>query len=106
MQGKRERTKEQKKDPQQVMQEFRQRQNRQFIAIALSLFTVLLCAVIYKRPDLFGYYSKVTLFGAQAVIILSYIVFTAYNWVCPSCGKYLGTDINRRTCKKCGSRLQ
>jgi membrane protein YdbS with pleckstrin-like domain len=96
----------QKKDTQQVMREFRVRQSRQFIAIAIALFIVLLCAVIYKRPELFGEYSKTTLFGAQAIIIVSYVVFTSWNWICPSCGKYLGADINRRICKKCRARLQ
>ncbi|MCK9418065.1 MAG: hypothetical protein M0R70_01650 [Nitrospirae bacterium] len=96
----------QKKDPKQIMQEFHTCQNRQFMAIAAALFSVLLCAVVYKRPDLFGAFSKVTLFGAQAVIIGSYIGFTSQNWKCPSCGKYLGTDINRHVCKKCGARLQ
>jgi ribosomal protein S27AE len=96
----------QKKDPQQIMQEFRVRQNRQFVTIAMALFFVLLCAVIYKRPDLFGEYSKGNLFGAQAIVIVSYIVFTFYNWNCPSCGKHLGTDINRKICKKCGAKLQ
>lgn len=96
----------QKKDPRQIVQEFRVRQNRQFLAIALSLFAVLSCAVIYKRPDLFGEISKGTLFGVQAVIIVTYIVFTSYNWSCPSCNKYLGTDINRSVCKKCGARLR
>jgi hypothetical protein len=96
----------QKKDPQQIMQEFRIRQNRQFIAIAVTLFSVLLCAVIYKRPDLFGEYSKGSLFGAQAIIIASYMGYTSYNWICPSCGKHLGTDINRQICKKCGARLR
>jgi hypothetical protein len=96
----------QNKDPQQILQEFRARQSRQFIAIAATLFGVLLCAVIYKRPDLFGEYSKGALFGAQAIVIASYIGFTAYNWTCPSCGKHLGTDINRKICKKCRARLQ
>jgi len=96
----------QKKDPQQILQEFRARQNRQFIAIALSLFAVLSCGVIYKRPDLFGEFSKSMLFGAQAVVIVSFIVFTSYNWACPACAKYLGNDINRKGCKKCGVKLQ
>jgi hypothetical protein len=96
----------QKKDPEKIMQEFRQRQTRQIIAIALTLFAILSCAVIYKRPDLFGEFSKSTLFGAEVVIIASYMVFTSVNWMCPSCGKYLGSDINRRVCKKCGARLQ
>jgi len=96
----------QRKDPKQIIQEFRARQSRQFVAIAMALFTILLCAVIYKRSDLFGEFSKSTLFGAQVVIIASYMVFTSVNWICPSCGKYMGADINRRTCKKCGARLQ
>lgn len=96
----------QKKDPEQIIKEFRVRQNRQFLAIALSLFAVLLCAVIFKRPDLFGEFSKGALFGTQAIIIGSYIGFTSQNWICPACGKYLGTDINRKICKKCGARLQ
>jgi len=96
----------QKKDPKQIMQEFHARQNRQFIAIAAALFFVLLCGVVYKRPDLFGTFSKGTLFGAQAVIIAAYIGYTSQNWICPSCGKRLGNDINRRICKKCGVRLR
>ena len=96
----------QKKDPKQIIKEFQTRQNRQFIAIAAALFSVLLCAVVYKRPDLFGAYSKGTLFGAQAVIIASYIGFTSQNWKCPSCGKRMGNDINRQICRKCGVRLR
>ena len=96
----------QKKDDKQVKQEFRVRQNRQFIAIAAALFGVLLCAVVYKRPDLFGTFSKGTLFGVQALVIGSYIGYTSQNWKCPSCRKYLGTDVNRRVCKKCGVRLR
>jgi len=96
----------QKKDPQLILKEFRVRQNRQFIAIAAALFSVLLCAVIYKRPDLFGEYSKGSLFGAQAIIIASYMAYTFFNWICPSCGKHLGTDINRQICKKCGAQLR
>ena len=95
-----------KKDSQQVQQEFKLLQNRQIIAIAISLFLVLLCAVLYKRPDLFGEFSKTTLFEAQDVIILVFVNFTAFNWRCPACQKGLGADINKRGCKKCGSRLQ
>jgi len=95
-----------KKDPKQIVQEFQALQGRQFLAIAVALFSVIMCAVIYKRPDLFGAFSKGALFGAQAVIIASYVGFTSRNWRCPSCGKRLGPDINRRICKKCGTRLR
>ena len=96
----------QKKLPEQILKEFKARQNNQFIAIAAALFAVLLCGVIYKRPDLFGEFSKSVLFGAQIVVIASFMVFTSYNWTCPSCGKYLGMDINKRICKKCRARMQ
>lgn len=94
-----------KKDRNRIVQDFRSRQNRQFIAIAAALFLVSLFAVIYKRPDLFGEFSKNTLFGAQIALIAAFIGFTAFNWRCPSCTNYLGNDITRRVCKKCGARL-
>jgi len=94
------------KSPEQITREFHARQNRQFIAIAASLFAVLLCGVIYKRPDLFGEFSKSVLYGAQITVIASFMVFTSYNWTCPSCGKYMGADINKRICKKCKARLR
>jgi len=96
----------QKKNSSQIMQEFYLRQSHQFIAIAIALFLVLLCAVLYKRPDFLGEFSKVSLYGAQITVILSFIVFTAYNWRCPSCDNYLGMDINRRVCKHCKTRLR
>jgi hypothetical protein len=95
-----------KKDRERIVRDFRSRQNRQFIAIAAALFLVLLSAVIYRRPDLFGGFPKSTLFGAQIAFIVAFMGFTAFNWRCPSCTKYLGNDINRRMCKKCGARLR
>ena len=103
---KKERVKVQKKDPEQIMQEFHQRQTRQIIAIAIALFVVMLCAVLYKRPGVLGEYSKATLFGVQIVSIASFWVFSSVNWRCPACEKFLGTDINKRGCKKCKTRLR
>jgi len=94
-----------KKDSQQIILEFRKLQTRQIIAIAVALFIILLCAVLYKRPVYFGEFSKTTLFTAQLLTIGIFIGFTAANWVCPSCGKHLGTDIHRRVCRKCRARL-
>ena len=96
----------QKKEPEQIAREFHERQSRQFIAIAAALFAVLLCGVVYKRPDLFGEFSKSALFSAQVFVIITFMVYTAFNWNCPSCGKYLGMDINKRYCKKCRTRLR
>ena len=95
-----------KKDRNRIVQDFRALQSRQFIAIAAALFLVLLAGVIHRRPDLFGEFSKSTLFGAQVAVIAAFIGFTGFNWRCPSCTKYLGNDINRHICKKCGARLR
>ncbi len=96
----------QKKDDKEIMQEFRVRQSRQFLAIAVTLFLLLLIVLLYKRYDLFGGFPKDTIFGAEILVIASFIGFSALNWRCPSCNKYLGSDINRRICRKCRTRLR
>ncbi len=95
-----------KKDHKQVLRDFHARQSRQLVAIAITLFLVMLSAVLYKRPGVLGDFSKSALFGAQIVSIASFLVFTSLNWRCPACNKNLGADIHRRVCKKCGSRLR
>jgi hypothetical protein len=96
----------QKKDDEQVMREFKLRQNRQFFAIAVTLVLILFIALLSKRPDLFGEFSKNATFAAQAIIIAAFIGFSSQNWKCPSCKKYMGSNINRRICKHCRTRLQ
>jgi len=95
-----------KKDHGQIMRDFRLRQTRQFLAIAVTLVLLLLFTMIYKRVDLFGEVSKNTIFAAQVVTIAAFIGFSSVNWRCPSCNKYLGSNINRHTCKRCGTRLR
>ncbi|KPK43810.1 MAG: hypothetical protein AMK74_06230 [Nitrospira bacterium SM23_35] len=95
----------QERDTERIIREFRLRQSRQFIAIGLTLFLLLLLALLYTRSDIFGVFSKSTIFLMQIVIIALFIGFSALNWRCPSCNKYLGSDINRRMCKHCRARL-
>ena len=95
-----------KRDDKEIKRDFWVRQSRQLIAIAIALFLVLLLAVIHKRPDLFGEYSKTAISTAQLIVIAVFMVFTSSNWRCPSCKKHLGSDIHRRVCKKCGARLR
>ena len=94
-----------KKDQNKIALAFYARQNRQIIAVATALFLVLFAAVAYKRPDIFGEISKAALFGAQTVVIAAFVAFTFFNWRCPACGKYLGSDLFRRGCRHCGVRL-
>jgi heme A synthase len=96
----------QKKDDIQIKREFWRCQGRQYVATAIALFLVLLAAVAYKRSDLFGEYSKDTLFTVQLVVIIAFIGFTAINWRCPACKKYLGSDIYKRACRHCKTRLR
>lgn len=94
------------KRDQKVKQDFVVRRTRQLLAIATAVVLVLLVAMLYKRSDVFGEFSKGTLVWVQLLLILAFINFTAFNWRCPSCKKYMGNDINRRVCKQCGARLQ
>ncbi len=99
-------TKDRNMGKDQIKQVYRVRQSRQIIAIAMSLFLVLLLAVVYKRPDIFGTYAKKTLFAAQTVVIGAFCGFTAQNWRCPSCRSFLAGDMSRRRCRRCGAHLQ
>jgi len=96
----------QEKDDMQIKKDFRMRQSRQFLIIAVALLLIVFLTVIHKRQDLFGYFSKYTVLRLQLLVIAAFIGFSAVNWRCPSCKKYLGQDINRRVCRKCGTRLR
>jgi len=96
----------QREDNKRIMDEFRLRQSRQFLAIGVTLLLILVVAAVYRRPDIFGEFQRNNLFGAQAIMIAAFIGFSSYNWRCPSCKKYLGNDINRRGCRHCGTRLR
>ena len=96
----------QKKDKEQIMREFVLRRDRQFLAIAMTLLLLLLLALVHNRPDLAGEFSRTTIASVQFVVIVAFIGFSAINWRCPSCNKYLGHDINRRICNKCRTRLR
>jgi hypothetical protein len=96
----------QNRDENRIKKEFKARQNRQIVAITAAIFMVMLGAVLYKRPDILGAFSKSTLFGLQAICIAAFFAYTIHNWRCPACNKHLSSDIHRRRCGKCGAQLQ
>lgn len=96
----------QEKENKKVMEIFRERQGRQFVAIAMSLVILVFLTLLYKRPDILGEFSRNTIFATQLLVIAAFVGFSALNWRCPSCNKYLGKDINKCVCKKCGTRLR
>jgi heme A synthase len=95
-----------KKDHKHIEKDFRVRQSRQLFAMAITLLLLIFLVLLYKRPDLFGEISKHSIFAAQVVLIAAFIGFSAVNWRCPACNKYLGPDINKRICRKCRTRLR
>ncbi len=95
-----------KKDEQKIVRDYSIKRKRQIIAVAVAIILLLLLAFVYKRPDIFGQLSKKNVLIGQLLVILAFINFSAYNWTCPSCKKYLGNDLNRIVCKKCGARLR
>ena len=88
------------------MSEFALRQARQFLAIGITLVLLLILVMLYKNPDLLGTFTKETIFAFQSIVIAAFIGFSAVNWRCPACGKYLGNNINRHRCKHCETRLR
>lgn len=94
------------KDKKKIMRDFSLRKTLQTIAIAAALVIMMLLAAIYKRPDLFGEFAKSTLASMQILLMLIFLNFTALNWRCPSCKKYLGNDLVTHKCKHCGVRLK
>ena len=96
----------QERDNKRIMRDFGLRKSRQLLAIAATLVLLLFLVLLHKHPDLIGEFSKDTIFAAQIVLIAVFIGFSALNWRCPSCKKYLGNDISRRICKNCGIRLR
>ena len=75
--------------------------NKQLIAIVLAVCLMIVLSVMAKRPDLFLGISGSTCFKIEVFVILLFVNFTALNWKCPSCKKYLGHDIGKKNCRKC-----
>ncbi len=95
-----------KTDNKEVMRDFGLRQSRQYLAISITLVVLLLILFLYKRSDLFMEIPKKVIVSVQIGVIAAFAIFSAFNWRCPSCKKYLGADIGRRVCKRCGIRLR
>ena len=91
-----------------VVREFMVRQRRQAAAIAAALAVMIVCAVVYKRPEVFvfGEVSKSGIFAVQVIMISAFFAFTMYNWRCPACKRNPGPNLERRRCRKCGAQIR
>jgi hypothetical protein len=93
--------------PAQVVEEFRLRRKRQWLAAIPGVAAVVFISYFLKREDfaLFGLSSTALTFGACAVV-LGYLMFSIWNWRCPGCDGYLGKGMNPSFCGKCGVKLK
>jgi hypothetical protein len=85
---------------------FRLRRTLQLCAIATVTLLLVLLAYISDKVLIFGHLQKDMIFSGQFFVILTFLVFSALNWRCPACGRYLGSNIDRRRCRRCGTRLR
>lgn len=90
-----------------IIAEFNIRKKHQWI-ISIPLFIIIIFFLIIndkKEFTAFGL-SFIELLYLFIAIIIAAIIFSFYNWRCPSCEKYLGKGINPKFCSKCGAKLQ
>jgi SNF family Na+-dependent transporter len=95
-----------KKDDEPTARRFAATRGRQLAAIALSVLLIIVLAIVSTRPDLFGALSKKQVLIILVLIMLLFINFSSWNWRCPSCRSYLGSDLLQEKCRKCGARLR
>lgn len=93
-------------DNEQIIRNFRVRQTRQYLGIAVTLVLLVSLVLVYRRPDIFGEISKRIILFAQMICIVAFVVFSSLNWRCPACNRYLGNDIARLSCRRCGARFK
>ena len=93
-------------NPDQIRRQFWAIQLRQFLGLMASIALLFLVGYLYKRTGLLGENAKEMTFGLVAIVIAAFLGFSVMNWRCPVCGKYMGANIHRNVCKKCGTQLQ
>ncbi len=90
----------QKKDHNQIMQNFRLRKSRQFIAIAAAMLLIIFLALLHNRPGLFGQLQKKTVLATQLIVIAAFIGFSSVQLEMPSVQKISGTRHQQTSMRK------
>lgn len=87
-----------------IVRLYKLRQGRQIAAIGIAVF--LMAALLWKTDHpgiVLGALSRQTVTALILAVIAAFTVFSALNWRCPSCGRYLGHDIAPLRCRSCGA---
>lgn len=90
-----------------VVATFRKRRTRQRVAVVPALLAV--GALVFAGGD--GSSKELSpqqavLVGSAFAAIIGVLIFSFFNWRCPSCKSYLGKGLSPRFCAKCGAQLQ
>ena len=98
---------ESEKDNGETISRFRTRRVRQFALIppVLLSFLVLMWSSESEDATLAGVPRNYAM-ATAATVALSGVMFSLFNWRCPSCSGYLGKAINPSFCAKCGAPLK
>lgn len=90
----------------EIIEEFKKKRTRQIMAVGpIILAFIALLSVEGNPTGIFGLPPSIVLTTSFALII-SVLIFSLFNWRCPSCNKYLGKGINPKFCSKCGVQLR
>ena len=86
-----------------ISKDFKRRKRNQWIVAILMIpvFIVLIYPQVTGKTEVFGMDPDTITTWSLIPIILA-LVYSIYNWRCPSCKKYLGRRINHSSCPRCG----
>jgi len=90
----------------EIIEEFKRKRTRQIMAVGpIILAFIALLSVESNPTGIFGLPPNIV-FGISFVLIISVLIFSLFNWRCPSCNQYLGKAMNPKFCSKCGIQLR
>jgi uncharacterized membrane protein YkvI len=85
-----------------IQKEFARKKMIQYIAYGLAMVVIVLVAVGKSGQAVSSSLYAWVLVG----IAIAAILFSLYNWRCPSCKKYLGRRMGIKVCPECKAKLQ
>lgn len=93
--------------PNAARRAFRRRRVRQLVAglLAFAAFLVIVLSGEGVPVSIPGVSPDALLLSAS-LVILAVLAFTALNWRCPGCRRYLGRSISPPYCAGCGVPLR
>ena len=90
----------------EIIEEFKKKRTRQIMAVGpIILAFIALLSVESNPTGIFGLPPNIVL-GLSFALIISVLIFSLFNWRCPSCNKYLGKAMNPKFCSRCGIQLR